>query len=533
MIENFKRENRETPVTSQGSFFDLWERSENASGGTSDMHESGESDESIVLSTSANKDVTEASAELIEERDSANRNAMHPASPRTPSRDKRESRGLHGVREAAQNSSTLRFTALLHHINEQLLFESFMDLKKSASAGIDGLTWHDYETDVESNIKDLHGRIHRGAYRAKPSRRVWIPKADGRQRPLAVASLEDKIVQQAVLWVIQSIYEQDFLGFSYGFRPGRNQHMALDALSVALTDKKVNWVLDADLEGFFDSIDHSWLIKFLEHRIGDHRILRLIRKWLHAGVTEEGVWTPGKEGSPQGSVISPILSNVFLHYVLDLWIVWWRQQRGHGDVVVVRFADDFVIGFEHPSDATACLNELQERFATFGLKLNDQKTRLIEFGRYASERRRSRGDGRPETFDFLGFTHQCSVTRTHGRFTIRRVSIAKRLRAKLAVIKQELRRRWNDSVGEVGRWLSRVVQGWLNYHAIPGNMVRLQQFVRSVIKLWLRQLRRRSQRHRWTWTRMATLREIYMPRLRILHPYPHQRFHARLKAGAV
>ncbi len=326
MIENFKRENRETLVISQGSFFDLWDRSENASGGTSDLHVTGESDESIVPSTSTNKDATEASAESAEERDSANRNAMQPASLRTPSRDKRESRGLHGVREAAQNSSTLRFTALLHHLDEQLLFESFMNLKKPAAAGIDEVTWHDYEKDVESNLKDLHGRIHRGAYRAKPSRRVWIPKADGRKRPLAVASLEDKIVQQAVLWVIQSIYEQDFLGFSYGFRPGRSQHMALDALSVALTDKKVSWVLDADLEGFFDSIDHSWLIKFLEHRISDNRILRLIRKWLYAGVIEEGVRIPGAEGSPQGSVISPILSNVFLHYVLDLWIVWWRQQ---------------------------------------------------------------------------------------------------------------------------------------------------------------------------------------------------------------
>ncbi len=533
MIENFKRENRETPVTSQGSFFDLWDRPENASGGTSDMYVTGESDESIVPSTSTNKGATEASAEPIEERDSANRNAMQPASLRTPSRDKRESRGLHGVREAAQNSSTLRFTALLHHINEQMLFESFMNLKKSAAAGIDGMTWHDYENDVESNVKDLHGRIHRGAYRAKPSRRVWIPKADGRKRPLAVASLEDKIVQQAVLWVIQSIYEQDFLGFSYGFRPGRSQHMALDALSVALTDKKVSWVLDADLEGFFDSIDHSWLIKFLEHRIGDNRILRLIRKWLHAGVIEEGERIPGEEGSPQGSVISPILSNVFLHYVLDLWIVWWRQQNGRGNIVVVRFADDFVVGFEHQADAIACLDELQERFAKFGLKLNDQKTRLIEFGRHVSQRRRRRGDGRTETFDFLGFAHQCSTTRTHGRFTIRRVSIAKRLSAKLAEIKQQLRQRWNDSVGEMGRWLSRVVQGWLNYHAIPGNMVRLQQFVRCVTKIWLRQLRRRSQRHRWTWKRMAALRDIYMPRLRIQHPYPHQRFHARLKAGAV
>ena len=533
MSGNFKRENRETPVTSQGSFFDLWERSENASGGTSDMHVTGESDESILLPTLANKDAAEAPAESTEERDSANGNAMPPASPRTPSRVKRESRGLYGVREAARNSRSLRFTALLHHIDERLLFESFDHLKKSAAAGIDGITWHDYEENVEANIMDLHSRIHRGAYRAKPSRRVWIPKADGRKRPLAIASLEDKIVQQAVLWVIQSIYEQDFLGFSYGFRPGRSQHKALDALSVALTDKKVNWVLDADLDSFFDSIDHSWLIKFLEHRIGDNRILRLIRKWLHAGVIEEGVWTPGKEGSPQGSVISPILSNVFLHYVLDLWIDWWRQQQGRGEIVVVRYADDFVIGFERHEEAIACLNELRERFAKFGLKLNDQKTRLIEFGRMASVRRERRGNGRPETFDFLGFTHQCSKTRTHGRFTIRRESIAKRLRTKLAEIKQQLRCRWNAPLGDVGRWLSRVVKGWLNYHAVPGNMVRLQQFMQGVIRLWLRQLRRNSQRHRWTWKRMNAMARRYFPRLRILHPYPHQRFRDRLKARAV
>ena len=438
------------------------------------------------------------------------------------------------MREAARKNRSLRFTALLHHIDERLLFECFDHLKKSAAAGIDGVTWHDYEENVEANIKDLHGRIHRGAYRAKPSRRTWIPKADGRQRPLAIASLEDKLVQQAVLWVIQAIYEQDFLGFSYGFRPGRSQHQALDALSVALIDKQVNWVLDADLESFFDSIDHSWLVKFLEHRIGDKRILRLIRKWLYAGVIEDGVWSPGEEGSPQGSVISPILSNVFLHYVLDLWIDQWRRQRGRGHIVVVRYCDDFVIGFEHQEEAIACLNDLRERFAKFGLKLNDQKTRLIEFGRHAAERRKRRGEGRPETFGFLGFTHQCSKTFAHGRFTIRRASIAKRLRAKLAEIKLKLRQRWDAPLDEVGRWLSRMMQGWLNYHAVPGNMVRLQQFQQSVTRLWLRQLRRNgSQRHRWTWKRMDALRARYLPRLRIIHPYPHQRFRARLKARAV
>ena len=440
---------------------------------------------------------------------------------------------MEGVREAARNSSTLRFTALLHHIDESMLYESFTELKKSAAPGIDGVTWSDYEANVGANITDLHGRIHRGAYRAKPSRRTWIPKPDGRKRPLGVASLEDKIVQQAVLWVIQCIYERDFREFSYGYRPGKSQHQALDALSVALTERKVNWVLDADLESFFDTIDHSWLIRFLELRIGDKRILRLIRKWLHAGVMEEGVWSSSDVGSPQGSVISPILANVFLHYVFDLWIVRWRQQKGRGAVVVVRYADDMVIGFERQEDANACLEELRIRFAQFGLKLNVGKTRLFEFGRYAIERRAKRGDRRPETFDFLGFTHQCGRTRKQGWFIVRRISIAKRMRAKLSALKQELRKRRHDDLGETGRWLGRVVRGWMNYHAVPGNIVRLQQFVDCVTYLWLRQLRRRSQRTRWTWPRMHLLVRRHLPKPRILHPYPNVRFRDRLAARAV
>lgn len=533
MCGNSKRENRESPEASQGSFFDLWERSENVSDGTADMHATGQSDKSVVPTKLANNDDTESSAEPVEGRDLANGNVEQSASPRTPGRVKRESRGLPGVREAARNSSTLRFTALLHHIDERLLFESFDNLKKTAAPGVDGVAWSDYEVNVEANIKDLHDRIHRGAYRAKPSRRVWISKPDGRQRPLGVASLEDKIVQQAVLWVLQCIYEQDFLGFSYGYRPGRSQHQALDALSVAITSKKVNWILDADLESFFDSIDHSWLIKFLEHRIGDNRILRLIRKWLHAGIIEDGVWSASDEGSPQGSGISPLLANVFLHYVFDLWIDWWRQQPGRGDVVVVRYADDMVIGFEREADARQCMDELQQRFAKFGLKLNDGKTRLIEFGRYAAERRQRSGNRRPETFDFLGFTHQCGKTRTHGWFTVRRTSIAKRMRSKLADLKQDLRKRRHDSIGETGRWLGRVVQGWMNYHAVPGNMVCLQQFVDTLSTLWLRQLRRRSQRSTWTWQRMHVLVRKHLPRPHIVHPYPDQRFRARLAARAV
>jgi RNA-directed DNA polymerase len=509
-------------------------RSENASGGNTDMNADRNSDESIVPAKLVNNDVTETSAEPVEERDSTKRNAEQAALPRTPSRTKRKSRGLHGVREAARKDSQLKFTALLHHIDCEMLHEAFFDLKKSAAIGSDEVTWHEYEQDVENNIVDLHGRIHRGAYRALPSRRVRIPKPDGRERLLGIASLEDKIVQKATLWVLQSIYEQDFVGFSYGFRPGRSQHDALDALSVAITSKKVNWVLDADIEGFFDNISHDWLIKFLEHRIGDRRVLRLIRKWLRAGVIEDGNWSETNEGSPQGSVISPLLSNVFLHYVFDLWVVWWRKQC-RGDVVVVRYADDFVIGFENQSEATACLEELHARSAKFGLKLHKDKTRLIEFGKYATERRHRNGEGRPETFDFLGFTHLCAQTKSHGWFTIHRHSIAKRMRAKFAEIKTKLQRRMHRPLGETGRWLRRVVQGWLNYHAVPSNSRNLGRFVDEVTKLWLAVIRRRSQRGRagWTWERMQRLARKHLPSPRVTHPYPNKRFHVRLKVGAV
>ena len=335
------------------------------------------------------------------------------------------------------------------------------------------------------------------------------------------------------MWFLQCIYEQDFVGFSYGFRPGKSQHQALDALTVALKGNKVNWVLDADVECFFDAIGHEWLIKFLEHRIGDQRVLRLIRKWLTAGVSEDGEWSKSTGGTPQGAVISPLLGNVFMHYVFDLWIQWWRKKRCSGKAVVVRYADDFVIGFEHKREAEACLKELQERFAKFGLKLHETKTRLIEFGRFAIERREGRGEGKPETFDFLGFTHRCGKTRSQGWFTIHRESIAKRMRAKLAAVKELLRRRRHWDIGSIGRWLSRVTHSWYNYHAIPGNMIRLQQFRDEIIKLWLRVLRRRSQRQRCTWSRMQRLVRRVLPTPKIIHPYPEQRFRDRLKAGAV
>ncbi len=531
MSGNSKRENREIPAVSD----DESERSANASGGKVDMHAAGKSDGSIVPAKATNKGGAESSAELSEERGPAKRNIDQDALHLTQSRVNRRSRGLAGVREAARKDGKLRFTALLHHVNADSLTAAFFQLKKTAAVGVDEVTWQEYEQDLQDHITDLHGRIHRGAYRAKPTRRVWIPKPDGRQRPLGVTSLEDKIVQQAVLQVLQSIYEQDFLGFSYGFRPGRSCHQALDALSVGLTSKRVNWVLDADVSGFFDAIDHEWLIKFLEHRIGDQRILRMIRKWLRAGVSEDGEWSETKVGTPQGAVISPLLANVYLHYVFDLWVEWWRKKHSRGDVIVVRYADDFVIGFENHTDAKQCLEDLRTRFARFGLKLHPDKTRLIEFGRFAIERRKRRGDSRPETFDFLGFTHVCDKTRKHGWFVIRRYTIAKRMRAKVAAIKQQLRKRMHRPLGETARWLRRVVQGWLNYYAVPGNYQKLKELVDEVSKRWLSVLRRRSQkgRSRWTWPRMHRLIRKRLPRPRILHPYPQDRLRARLKAGAV
>ncbi len=533
MQQHSNRENRETPSVSQLHFD--WERSANVPDGNADAHADGAAYESVVPTSTANKGAAEAPAESDEGRDSAKRNAGKSTLPRTQSRTRRKSSGLDGVREAARKDSTLKFTALLHHVDEDRLTKAFFALKKQAAVGVDRVTWREYKQNLEANITDLHGRIHRGAYRALPSRRVWIPKPDGRQRPLGIATLEDKIVQQAVLWVLQSIYEEDFLGFSYGFRPGRSQHDALDALTVAITDRKVNWILDADVEGYFDAIDHQQLIEFLEHRIGDQRILRLIRKWLKAGIVEDGVWSKTTTGSPQGAVISPLLANVFLHYVFDLWIEWWRTNHCHHDVIVVRYADDFVIGFQNHAEAKKCLEELQKRFAKHGLRLHEGKTRLIEFGRYATERRKKRGQGRPDTFDFLGFTHMCAQTRTQGRFTVHRHSVAKRVRATLLAIKQKLRKRMHWPIGRTGRWLHSVVQGWLNYHAVPGNMHRCARFVEAVTRLWLRTIRRRSQRgrSRWTWERMSRLAARHLPRARIVHPYPHERFRVRLEAGTV
>ena len=497
-------------------------RSEKANCRTADMHVSRESDGPIVPQKRANKAGPKAAAESVEGRGPTKGNAQRTVLAPDTGPGKRGI-GLRGVREAAKRDKKMRFTALLHHITPEMLEDSYFELKRMAAPGVDGVTWHAYGQDLEERIDDLHGRVHCGTYRAQPSKRAWIAKADGRQRPLGIAALEDKIVQYAVKTVLEMIYEEDFLGFSYGFRPGRSCHNALDALWVGITHRKVNWVLDADICGFFDNIDHEWMLKFLEHRIADRRILRLIRKWLKAGVSEDGQWSRTTVGTPQGSVISPILANVFLHYVLDLWANQWRNRHARGSVIIVRYADDFVMGFQSQVDAERFLRELRQRLEQFGLQLHPDKTRLLEFGRYAVERREKRGEGKPETFDFLGFTHCCGTTR-NGTFTIKRKSIAKRMRAALQKIKLQLKRRMHDAVIEVGGWLRSVVRGWFNYHAIPGNINCLDEFHTQVQRLWRRILRRQSHKGVvWTWERIQRLTRRWLPNPKILHPYPEQR----------
>lgn len=467
----------------------------------------------------------EIPAEAMEGRGVAKGNANESPASRTLSRDKSASTGLEGVRETARRKRKLRFTALLHHVTPSLLVESFYALRKQAGAGVDGVTWHDYESDLYGRVHELHREIHTGAYRAQPSRRVYIPKADGKLRPLGIAALEDKIVQQAVATVLSAIYEQDFLGFSYGFRQERGQHDALDALSVGIEGRKVNWILDADIRSFFDEIDHEWMLRFLEHRIADRRVIRLIRKWLTAGTLEDGRRTASVQGTPQGSVISPLLANIYLHYALDLWAHQWRQRHAAGDVILIRYADDSVMGFQYEGEARRFLAAMRNRLAKFKLELHPDKTRLIRFGRFAVQQCRERGVGRPETFDFLGFTHCCG--QSGGGFKLVRLTIKKRMRATLADIRETLMRRRHEPVPVVGRWLRRAVSGYLNYHAVPGNMCRLSGFLSEVCRSWRHALLRRSQRHRLPWTRFNRLVRKYVPPCRVVHPFPSERFHVK------
>ncbi len=493
-------------------------------GRTARVYVTEESDSGILPMNHSNKD-GKPLAESEEGRPLIKENACQPNTYPTQS-EKGVSQGLAGVRKAARENKERKFTALLHHLTVDLLRESFYSLKRKAAPGVDGVTWQEYETGLEDRLVDLHGRVHRGAYRAMPSRRVYIEKEDGRKRPLGVAALEDKIVQQAVVTILNQIYEEDFLGFSYGFRPGRSQHQALDALSYALLRKKVNYVLDADIRGFFDNLDKSWMIKFVEHRVADPRILRLIQKWLNAGVMEEGKWSETKTGTPQGSVIiSPTLANIYLHYVFDLWVDAWRKKGAQGDVIAVRYADDTVLGFQHQAEADRFLEDLRERLRKFGLELHPDKTRRIEFGRFAEQNRKRKGEGKPETFGFLGFTHISGKDR-NGNFTVKRRTIRKRMRAKLREIKQQLYQRMHDPVAQTGEWLKSVVKGYFNYHAVPGNIGSLRVYRVRVIRLWRRTLLRRSQKHRLIWTRMHRLAERWVPKPRPLHPYPERRFAA-------
>jgi len=484
---------------------------------------SQESDSGVVPMKGSNKE-GQPTAESLEGRPGTKENVREPHMRPTQG-DQRVSQGLEGVRRAARERREERFTALLHHLTINLLRESFYSMKRSAAAGVDQVTWKAYAQGVEDRLRDLYDRVHRGAYRAQPSRRVYILKSDGRQRPLGVAVLEDKIVQHAVTRILNQIYETDFKGFSYGFRPGRSQHQALDALTVGIERKKVNWILDLDVRGFFDNLNHEQLVQYVEKRIADPRILRLIRKWLKAGVIEDGEWKATEVGTPQGSSISPLLANVYLHYALDLWVEAWRREA-RGDVIMVRYADDAVLGFENREEAERLRRELQEHLRTVGLELHPEKTRMIEFGRFAESNRKRSGEGKPETFDFLGLTHVCGKTRTAGRFTVKRKTIGKRMRAKLQEIRQKLRQRMHDAVPETGKWLRSVVQGYFNYHAIPGNGNRLQAFRDAVTRYWRQTLRRRSQRHRLDWERMNRLVRRWIPSVRISHPYPNVRFDA-------
>jgi len=479
------------------------------------------SDSAIVALKPANN-VEQSTAEPVEPRAGTKGNASQHSTHRMQSRAS-VSQALERIRQAARQRKKEKFTALLHHLSIDQLEEAFFELKENAAPGVDGLTWKDYEADLGRKLDDLHARVHRGAYRAQPSRRVYIPKPDGRQRPLAVAALEDKIVQRATAAVLNAIYEEDFLGFSYGFRPGRGTHDALDALCTGITSRKVNFILDADIRSFFDTVSQDWLVRFVEHRIGDRRVIRLIQKWLKAGVLEDGVVTASDRGTGQGSVISPLLANIYLHYVFDLWAERWRRHQAKGDTIIVRYADDLIVGFEHETEARRFQDAMRERLQEFALSLHPDKTRLIEFGRFAAANRKRCGLGKPETFNFLGFTFICGKSR-QGKFQIKRKSRRDRMRAKLQAIKQELRRRMHQSIPQQGIWLRQVVTGYFNYHAVPTNGRALATFRFHVIDLWRRTLRRRSQTDWTTWEKAARLAHDFLPKPRILHPWPERRF---------
>ncbi|MBD9641961.1 group II intron reverse transcriptase/maturase [Ensifer sp. ENS07] len=479
------------------------------------------SDSGIVAAKPTNK-AGQPAAELVEPRPETKGSAEQQRMHRTQSRD-RMFQSLDRVRKAARLRKKDQFTALFHHINVDTLRTAFYALKRKAAPGVDGMTWRDYEADLEPRLEDLHRRVQRGAYRPQPSRRTYIPKADGKQRPLAIAALEDKIVQGATVMVLNAIYEGDFCGFSYGFRPGRGPHDALDALCVAIDQRRMSWIIDADIQNFFGAVSQEWLVRFLEHRIGDKRIIRLIRKWLKAGILEDGIVTVDDKGTGQGSVISPLLGNIYLHYVLDLWAKRWRQREATGDMIIVRYADDLIVGFEREGDARRFLAAMRARLEGFMLSLHPDKTRLIEFGRFAAVNRKQRGLGKPETFAFLGFTFICGKTRK-GHFQLLRKTRGDRMRAKLKDIKADLRRRMHWPISHQGKWLRQIVGGHFAYFAVPTNIRALTALRYRVIGLWRRCLQRRSQRADVTWERIVQLANDYLPKPSILHPWPNVRF---------
>jgi RNA-directed DNA polymerase len=488
------------------------------------MHGTGQSDRPVLPTKSPNNRPGRL-AEAMEGRGRTKEHAVGPSTLRTQSRIS-VPEGLDRVRRAARRQKDVKFTALLHHVTVEQLWSAYYALRREAAPGVDGVKWEAYHANADEHLRALHGKLHRGAYRSQPVRRTYIPKPDGRLRPLGVAALEDKIVQRAVVTVLEAIYEADFLGFSYGFRPGRNQHQALDALAVGSARRKVNWVLDADIRGFFDTIDHAWLMRFVQHRIADRRVLRLIRTWMRAGVMEQGAWTATEVGTPQGATVSPLLANIYLHYVFDLWVQQWRKRHARGQVTVSRWADDFIVGFEHRTDAEQCLAQLRERFRRFGLVLHPEKTRLIEFGRHATECRRAQGLGKPETFTYLGFTHICGRS-TQGRFQLRRQTLRTRMQAKLREVNTELRRRWHHSMAQQGAWLAAVVRGHMAYYAVPTNMRTVARFRTRVMWLWHRALARRGQLDRGTWARTYRLTDRWLQLTRVQHPWPSVRFDGR------
>jgi RNA-directed DNA polymerase len=489
------------------------------------------SDRLIVAKKPANSAKGPA-LESVERRRRTKENTEDACTHRTLSRA-RVFPGLDRVRERARREKKDRFTSLLHHVNVELLEAAFSWLRRDAAPGADGMTWHEYEQDLTERLRDLHERLHRGVYRPLPSRRKFIPKGSG-LRPLGVAALEDKVVQRALVEVLNAIYETDFLGFSYGFRSGRSQHDALDAIAFGITRMRVNHVLDCDIRAFFDSLSHEWLIRFLEHRVGDPRVIRLIRGWLKAGVVVDGTLAPSEAGTPQGAVISPLLANIYLHYCFDQWAERWRQRDARGQVIFVRYADDIVAGFEHEEDARRFQADVHVRLERFALTLHPEKTRLLEFGRFAADNRAKRGVSRPETFDFLGFKH-ISGHSLAGYFQLKRKTRRDRMRATLQSVKEELRRRRHDPIPDQGRWLAQVVRGYFAYHAVPTNGRSLVAFRGDIKVLWMRALRKRSQKDRTSWLRMARLVADYLPKPKILHPWPADRFlvkHPRWKPSA-